>query len=224
LPHSPREIPPPPLPHLTPPTPTSPRLPPPHTLPQVKYKDPESGEEIETGLVRVRCVPQTAGGVKLDLGGGSGAAAGFGGGEKAEADDDDGGADDKEETKLDHFWNFPSIENEQNYSGFADFKKNYLMPFLVTFQKLSVKKGVCKDDAEMKAKGKKMANNGMKWLKANYDNLQFFGLETQVVDGSEVGAEFDGATFVPNVAIAKYEDDGSCYFYFFIDAYKVEKQ
>lgn len=26
--------------------------------------------------------------------------------------------------------------------------------------------------AEMKAKGKKMANNGMKWLKANYDNLQ----------------------------------------------------
>jgi hypothetical protein len=190
----------------------------------VKYKDPETGEEVETGLVRVSAVPQTAGGVKLDLGGGGGAAAGFGGGEKAEAEDDDGGADDKEETKLDQFWTFPSIENEQTYSSFADFKKNYFMPFLVTFQKLAVKKGVCKDDAEMKAKGKKIANNGMKWIKANFENLQFFGLETQVVDGSEVGAEFDGATFVPNVAYVKYEENGTPYFYFFSDAFKVERQ
>jgi hypothetical protein len=172
----------------------------------------------------VKAVSQTAGGVKIDVGGGSGASAGFGGGEKAEADDDDGGAEDKEETKLDQFWTFPSIENEQSYSGFADFKKNYLMPFLVTFQKLSVKKGICKDDGEMKAKGKKMANGGMKWLKANYDNIQFFGLETQVVDGSEIAAEYDGQTFVPNVAYVKYEEDATPYFYFFVDAFKVERQ
>jgi hypothetical protein len=190
---------------------------------QVKYKE-ESGEEVETGLVRVKAVPQTAGGVKLDIGGGGGAAAGFGGGEKAEADDDDGGAEDKEETKLDQFWTFPSIENEQSYSGFADFKKQYFMPFLVTFQKLAVKKGVVKDDAEMKAKGKKMAGGGMKWIKANYDNLQFFGLETQVVDGSEVADEFSDQTFVPNVAYVKYEEDGTPYFYFFVDAFKVERQ
>lgn len=116
--------------------------------PQVKFVDPETKEELETGLVRVRAVNQTAGGVKLDIGGGGGAAAGFGGGEKAEADDEgDGGAEDKEETKLDQFWNFPSIENEQSYSSFADFKKNYFMPFLVTFQKVAVKKGLVKDDA-----------------------------------------------------------------------------
>jgi hypothetical protein len=37
--------------------------------------------------------------------------------------------------------------------------------FLVTFQKLAVHKGVCKDENEMKKKGKVMATGGMKWLK-----------------------------------------------------------
>jgi hypothetical protein len=189
----------------------------------VMFKD-ESGAEVETGLVRVRCAQQTAGGVKIDVGGGSGAAAGFGG-EKAEAgDDDDGGADDQEVTKIDQFWTFPSIENEQSYPSFKDFQKNMLMPFLVTFQKLSVLKGVVKDEAEMKAKGKVMAGGGMKWLKANFDSIQFFGLEAQVVDGSEVDAKFDGQTFVPNVAYLKYDDDNVPWFYFFVDAFKVERQ
>jgi hypothetical protein len=189
----------------------------------VMFKD-ESGAEVETGLVRVRCAQQTAGGVKIDVGGGSGAAAGFGG-EKAEAgDDDDGGADDQEVTKIDQFWTFPSIENEQSYPSFKDFQKNMLMPFLVTFQKLAVLKGVVKDEAEMKAKGKVMAGGGMKWLKANFDSIQFFGLEAQVVDGSEVDAKFDGQTFVPNVAYLKYDDDNVPWFYFFIDAFKVERQ
>ena len=190
----------------------------------VMYKDPESGAMQETGLVRCKAVNQTAGGVKIDVGGGGGgAAAGFGG-EKAEADDgDDGGADDAEVTKLDQFWTFPSIENEQSYPNFKDFQKNMLMPFLVTFQKLAVLKGVCKDEAEMKVKGKVMAGGGMKWLKENFDSIQFFGLETQVVDGSEVDAKFDGVTFVPNIAYVKYEDDGP-YFHFFVDAFRVERQ
>ena len=183
------------------------------------YKDPESGAMQETGLVRCKAVNQTAGGVKIDVGGGGGgAAAGFGG-EKAEADDgDDGGADDAEVTKLDQFWTFPSIENEQSYPNFKDFQKNMLMPFLVTFQKLAVLKGVCKDEAEMKAKGKIMAGGGMKWLKENFDSIQFFGLETQVVDGSEVDAKFDGVTFVPNIAYVNYEDAGP-YLHFFVDAF-----
>ena len=133
---------------------------------EVKYKDPETGEESETGLVRVKAALQTAGGGKIDVGGGGGAAAGFGGGEKAEADDDggdDGG--DAEVTKLDQFWTFPSIENEQTYPSFKDCQKNLIMPFLVTFQKLAVHKGVCKDENEMKKKGKVMATGGMKWLK-----------------------------------------------------------
>ena len=60
-------------------------------------------------------------------------------------------------------------------------------------------------------------------LPCSFDSLQFFGLETQVVDGSEIDAKFDGKTFLPNVAFVKYEDDGP-YFHFFIDAYRVERQ
>ena len=52
------------------------------------------------------------------------------------------------------------------------------MPFLVTFQKLAVAKGAAKDDGDMKTKGKRMAGPMLKWLKANYDELQFFSLET----------------------------------------------
>ena len=73
----------------------------PHPTPlQVMWKD-ETGEEIDTGLVRVLAVKQTAGGVKIAGIGGSGAGAGFGGGEKAEGDDDGGGDDgeEAEETK-----------------------------------------------------------------------------------------------------------------------------
>lgn len=76
-------------------------FPPPYpTPPQVMWKD-ETGEEIDTGLVRVLAVKQTAGGVKIAGIGGSGAGAGFGGGEKAEGDDDGGGDDgeEAEETK-----------------------------------------------------------------------------------------------------------------------------
>ena len=59
--------------------------------------------------------------------------------------------------------------------------------------------------------------------RANFVSIQIFGLETQVVDGSDVDAKFDGATFIPNVAFVKYEDDGP-YFHFFIDAFRVERQ
>lgn len=125
------------------------------------FVDPDSNEEIETGLVRVKAVRQTQGGVKLEGVGAKGAGAGFAGAEKAEGDgDDDGGGDDAEETKLDQFWTFPGIENEHTFSSFADFKKNYWMPYLVAWQKCSVDKGLAKDDAEMKKVGKMMVRTG----------------------------------------------------------------
>jgi hypothetical protein len=37
-------------------------------------------------------------------------------------------------------------QNEVSFSSFAEFKKAYFMPFLVTFQKLAVEKGVAKDE------------------------------------------------------------------------------
>jgi hypothetical protein len=42
----------------------------------------------------------------------------------------------------------PPPQNEVSFSSFAEFKKAYFMPFLVTFQKLAVEKGVAKDDGE----------------------------------------------------------------------------
>jgi hypothetical protein len=181
---------------------------------EVEFKDPETGEALDTGIVRVAAVKQTAGGIKIAGVGGSGAGAGFGG-EKAEDDGDDGGdgGEEAEETKLDQFWNFPSIENEHTFSSFADFKKNYWMPFLVAWQKCSVDKGLAKDDADMKAKGKKMNNNTAKWLKANYDELQFFGPEVYFMEGSEVDAKYEGANFCTNLAFVKY-DGTNPYFYF----------
>lgn len=193
--------------------------------PQVEFKDPETGEKIDVGLVRCAASKQTAGGGKIDIGRSSGGGAGFGGGEKAEADDDGGDdGEEAEETKLDQFWNFPTIENEHTFSSFADFKKNYFTPFVrawaagiasrhalfqhlslnpplsppslllrsalqcvswhlccgwrqgqaslwdatlplqlttapsvqLQWQKLSVAKGLAKDDADMKTKGKKV--------------------------------------------------------------------
>ena len=91
------------------------RRPHPPLLPrcQVEFKDPETGEMIDVGLLRCASVKQTAGGGKIDIGRSSGGGAGFGGGEKAEADDDGGDdGEEAEETKLDQFWNFPTIENE----------------------------------------------------------------------------------------------------------------
>ena len=183
------------------------------------FKDPETGEELETGLVKVRAQKQTAGGVKINVGGGSGAAAGFGG-EKAEADDDDGPAgEEAEETKLDQFWNFPSIENEHTFASFADFKKNYWMPYLVAWQKASVDKGCAKDEAEMKKVGKMMASNTVKWIKAYYDEIQFFGPQLYFMDGSEVGAKYDGVSFCTNLAFVRYDVE-TPWFYFVKPAFK----
>ncbi len=186
------------------------------------FKDPETGEEIETGLIKVRAQKQTAGGIKINVGGGSGAAAGFGGGEKAEADDDGGdGGDEAEETKLDQFWNFPGIENEHNFSGFADFKKNYWMPYLVAWQKCSVDKGLAKDDADMKRVGKMMASNTLKWVKTYYDEIQFFGPQLYFMDGSEVAAKYEGSSFCTNLAFVRYDVE-TPYFYFIQAAFKKE--
>ena len=121
--------------------------------------------------------------------------------------------------RLDQFWNFPNIENEHTFSTFASFKKDYFMPFLVAWQKCSVDKKLAADDAEMKAKGKKMNNNTLKWIKAHFDELQFFGPESYIIDGSEIDAKYDGQTFTPNFAFTKYEGT-TCYFFFIKDAFK----
>jgi len=70
------------------------------TLENVMWVDPDTKEEVDTGLVRCKAKTSTEGGGSVDVGGGNA----FGG---ATADE---GADDAEETKLDQFWNFPSIQ------------------------------------------------------------------------------------------------------------------
>ena len=82
---------------------------------QVKWVDPDTKEEIDTGLVRTRTRNQAQGGGSIDVGGGNA----FGG---ASADE---GADDAEETKLDQFWNFPAIE--VRFHSF--FYVNFVPPF-----------------------------------------------------------------------------------------------
>lgn len=170
--------------------------------------------------MRVRSVNKTEGGVAIDIGRSSGGASGYGGAEKAEGDDDDdGGAEDAEETKLDQFWNFPSIENEHSFTSFADFKKNYWTPFLVAFQKMAVEKGLVKDDAEMKAKGRKIATNTIKWIKANFDSIQFFSVESYFKDGTEISDKYEGVSFCTNMAYL-INDGTDAYFYFIKDTFK----
>lgn len=177
------------------------------------WKDPETNEEIDTGLCRVKAVNSTEGGKAIDVGGGNA----FGG-----AAEDDEGVDDQAETKLDQFWTFPAIENEIRFSSFAEFKKSYFMPFLLTFQQLAVSKGACKDEADMKAKGKQLANNAAKWIKANWDELQFYSLESYMQDGEELDEKYKGKQFAANVAIVRYEGE-NIFFYFFRSAFKEDK-
>ena len=92
------------------------------------------------------------------------------------------------------------------------------MPFLVTFQKLAVEKGVCKDEAEMKAKGKRMAGPLMKWIKTYFDELQFYSLETYMMDGNDVDAKYKEHQFAAGMAIVRYQD-ADPYFYFIQDAF-----
>ena len=77
------------------------------TLENVMWVDPDTKEEVDTGLVRCKAKTSTEGGGSIDVGGGNA----FGG---ATADE---GADDAEETKLDQFWTFPSIQVRRPPSG-----------------------------------------------------------------------------------------------------------
>lgn len=156
------------------------------TFEPVMVKDPKTGEMVDTGMVRVKTERQTSGGVSIDIGRSSG---GSSYGESSEAAYEE--ADDQEETKLDHFWNFPSIENEHTFSSFSDFKKNYFTPFLVAFQQLAVDKKVVADAQEMKTKGRRMNDYALAWIKEHFDNLQFFGPETYYIEGSEVGDKYE---------------------------------
>jgi hypothetical protein len=110
------------------------------------------------------------------------------------------------------------LQNEVTFSSFAEFKKAYFMPFLVTFQKLAVEKGAAKDDKDMKEKGKRMAGPLMKWIKAHFDELQFYSLETYMTDGADLDDKYKDVQFAANVAMVRYEG-ATPYFYFIKDAY-----
>ena len=112
--------------------------------------------------------------------------------------------------------NFPSIENEVKFASFASFKKEYFTPFLITFQKLAVDRKVATDDKDMKDKGKRMNGAVSKWIKAHWDELQFYTVESYYVDGSEVDEKFKDLSFAANVAIVRYE--GSTPYFYFIKA------
>lgn len=92
------------------------------------------------------------------------------------------------------------------------------MPFLVTFQKLAVEKGAAKDANDMKEKGKRMAGPLMKWIKAHFDELQFYSLETYMMDGADLDDKYKDVQFAANMAMVRYEG-ASPYFYFIKDAY-----
>jgi Translationally controlled tumour protein len=167
--------------------------------------EPVLGEDgKETGLVRTKALKQTAGGQKFDVGGGNE----FGG---AAADE---GADDAEETKWDQFWNFPAIENQHNFSSFKEFKDAMFMPLMLAFKKHAISKGLCKDKDEIKEKGQRMAGSALKWIQTNFKDIEFYSLESTVVDGSDFGDEFKDDTYSANVAMLYYQDGDKPYFYF----------
>lgn len=84
--------------------------------------------------------------------------------------------------------------------------------------RLRAQKGVAKDAADMKEKGKRMAGVVMKWIKAHFDELQFYSLETYMQDGADYGDKHKDIQFAVNLAYVRY-DNGVPYFYFIKDAF-----
>ena len=114
------------------------------------------------------------------------------------------------------------LQNEVTFSSFASWNKDWFMPFLVTFQKLAVTKGCAKDEADMKVKGRKMATNVKKWVKAHWDELQFYSLESYIMDGADIDAKYENMQFACNLAMVRYVD-GTPFFYFIKDAFTEAK-
>ncbi len=85
--------------------------------------------------------------------------------------------------------------------------------YLCSFQKLSVEKKCAVDAADMKEKGKKIANNAGKWIKAHFDEIQFYTLECYYRGGDEVDDKYKDLTFAANIAFVRYEGS-TPYFYF----------
>lgn len=164
-----------------------------------------AGNAIDTGLVRTPAFKQTAGGDKIDVG-----AVG------ASADEE---ADDAEETKWDQFWNFPNIENQHHFGSFTEFKDAALMPLLLAFKKHGIEKGVAKDKDDIKEKGMRIATHAFKWIKDNFKDLEFYSLETTVVDGSDIGDKFKDDQYSVNFAILYYEGGDKPYFVFLKDLF-----
>jgi hypothetical protein len=69
------------------------------------------------------------------------------------------------------------------------------------------------DVADMKEKGKKMAGNCAKWIKAHFDEIQFYTLESYYRGGDEVDDKYKDLTFAANIAYVRYEGT-TPYFYF----------
>eukprot|EP00353_Schmidingerella_taraikaensis_P003807 CAMPEP_0185569436 /NCGR_PEP_ID=MMETSP0434-20130131/2057_1 /TAXON_ID=626734 ORGANISM="Favella taraikaensis, Strain Fe Narragansett Bay" /NCGR_SAMPLE_ID=MMETSP0434 /ASSEMBLY_ACC=CAM_ASM_000379 /LENGTH=188 /DNA_ID=CAMNT_0028184217 /DNA_START=26 /DNA_END=592 /DNA_ORIENTATION=+ len=163
----------------------------------------------ESGMMWVPSNEATEGGTKVDTGGGNA----FGGG-----DEDD--VDDAEETKLDHFWQFPDIENEVTFSSFKKFKKEYYIYYVNAYKRL-VKEG--KVPEEQKDTIKASLKSALAWIEANFDSLQFFSLSPYIDEYPEYPDEDgDPATFGANMAYLLYNEHGAR-FYFVGGAFKGEK-
>eukprot|EP00353_Schmidingerella_taraikaensis_P004273 CAMPEP_0185581740 /NCGR_PEP_ID=MMETSP0434-20130131/18865_1 /TAXON_ID=626734 ORGANISM="Favella taraikaensis, Strain Fe Narragansett Bay" /NCGR_SAMPLE_ID=MMETSP0434 /ASSEMBLY_ACC=CAM_ASM_000379 /LENGTH=187 /DNA_ID=CAMNT_0028200353 /DNA_START=35 /DNA_END=598 /DNA_ORIENTATION=+ len=162
--------------------------------------DAKKINEDVPGMLWVETANATEGGVSVDTGGGNA----FGGG----ADED---VDDAEETKLDHFWQFPELENEITFKNFKAFRKDYYIYFVNACKRL-MKEGKVPDESKDTLKDNlKLA---MEWIKENFDSLQFFSIPTYVDTYDEYpDEEGDGSVFGANMMMLLYNEEGArCYF------------
>lgn len=163
----------------------------------------------ESGMISVPSATATEGGVSVDTGGGNA----FGGGAEDEVDD-------MEETKLDHFWQFPDIENEVTFSSFKKFKKEYYIYYVNAYKRL-VKEG--KVPESQKDTIKASLKSALGWIEENFDSLQFYSLSPYIDTYDEYPDEDgDGSVFGANMAYLLYNEEGAR-FYFVGGAFQEEK-
>ena len=124
------------------------------------------------------------------------------------------------ETKLDQFWQFPTIENEVTFKSFKKFKKEYFTFFVGMCRRLA-KEG--KVSEEQKEALKDNLKNAMLWIEANFDSLQFFSIPTYVDEYAEYPDEDgDAATFGANMTYLLHNEHGAR-FYFVRGAFSESK-
>jgi len=94
------------------------------------------------------------------------------------------------------------VQNEHKFSTFKEFKDAVFMPLMLAFKKHAISKGVAKDKDDIKEKGQRMATLGLKWIQENFKDIEFYSLESTVVDGSDFGEEFKDDSYSANFVSA----------------------